>query len=93
MKPMIPIQTIQRKTGCNLNVAMAVQRLVEDEFKTTHETQPVEALNEVPNPLSARVSELEQAIVNLYRLSGSKRCAKECQRVLPDVAARSCGNL
>jgi len=38
--------------------------------------------------MKQRVEELEGAIVNLYRWTGSKRCARECKRILPDVAQR-----
>ena len=38
--------------------------------------------------MKQRVEELEAAIVNVYRWTGSKRCARECKRILPDVAQR-----
>jgi hypothetical protein len=34
------------------------------------------------------IEQLIAAIVNIYRWTGSKRCARECKRVLPDVADR-----
>ena len=38
--------------------------------------------------MKQRVEELEAAVVNLYRWTGSKRCARECKRIMPDVAQR-----
>jgi hypothetical protein len=36
-----------------------------------------------------RINELENAIVNIHRWTGSKRCAQECKRVIPDVSTRA----
>ena len=36
-----------------------------------------------------RINELENAIVNIHRWTGSKRCARECKRVIPDVSTRA----
>jgi len=37
---------------------------------------------------SSVIEKLEQAIVNIYRWTGSRRVARECRRVLPDVVKR-----
>lgn len=35
-----------------------------------------------------RIEEMEIALTNIYMWTGSKRCARECKRVMPDVAHR-----
>ena len=32
-----------------------------------------------------RIQELEQAIRNIYKWTGSKKCARECERVVTDL--------
>jgi hypothetical protein len=50
-------------------------------------------VNDIAAGMRCRVRELEQAIVNIYRWTGSKRCARECKRVLPNVAQLSKPNV
>lgn len=52
-------------------------------------SDPITEIGQIGSSSVVRCLQLEEAIVNIFRWTGSRRVARECRRVLPDVAERA----